>query len=134
MNYIMAFLVKHPLNGSLNMPKYDILHPDSLETKIGEFELSPMPGCPRVGISHGLIIFPEFRGKGLSKRTQGIREELAKQQGYVVLLSTTAVGNTPQEHRQEWNGAKTIATFFNSKTQNDVKLYMRHLYDWRQNL
>jgi len=119
---------------STEQMKYDILHPDVPSLRIGTFEMTPMPGCPRVGISHGLEIFPEFRGKGLSKRTQEVRDAFAKQSGFVVLISTTRCGNTPQEHRQEGNAAKVVASFYNNSTKHDVKLYVRHLYDWRQNL
>lgn len=113
--------------------KYFINHPETNEV-IGEYEFTSMPGCSRIGISHGLKIYPEFRGKGLSKQTQDIRDNKAKELGYIIILSTTAVGNAAQEHRQEWNCSKKVQWLFNDKTGHDVILYARHLYDWRQNL
>lgn len=111
-----------------------IKHPNNCAEIIGEFCMTPMPGCPRVGISHGLVIYPQYQKQGLSKKTQKQRDDLAIELGFIVIVSTTKVGNAAQEHRQEWNGAKCVNTFHNPATKHDVKLYTRHLHDWRQNL
>lgn len=96
---------------------------------VGRFDLTPIPGCSVVAISHHLSIDPEHRGKGLGKRAQQERLAMARSMGLQLLLATVVEGNKPQERILEGSGWKRVSHFDNPKTGNRVVLWSKNLTD-----
>ena len=93
------------------------------------YHLSPMPGCPIVGILHGTILFPEFRHKGIGTIAHAARLDAAKKKGYHTLLCTTKVDNTAETRILDKFKWKRVREFYNPCTGNTVILWMKHLTD-----
>lgn len=96
---------------------------------VGYYELDPMPGCSRVGISHGLQIFDNFRGRGFGTWAMGERLKKAKELGYEVLIATVVEGNVAEERILEKFKWRRVTVFNNLKTGHTVNLWMKHLND-----
>lgn len=97
--------------------------------QVGEYQLDPMPGCPRVGISHGLRIHEEHRGRGYGKQAMKDRLAKAKELGYDILLATVVSNNERQNAILSKNQWKRVREFTNMKTNHQVTLWMRHVSD-----
>lgn len=110
--------------------RYDLYNPAVQEGQpIGYYELGPMQGCPRVGISYGLHILPEFRKKGFAYRAMEDRMAQAKADGYEILLATVVEGNKPEEKTLEKYKWRRLTILNNLKTGHTVNLWMKHLND-----
>lgn len=96
---------------------------------VGEYQLDSMPGCSRICISHGLQIWPQYRGKGYATIAHQNRLKQAIELGYDVILATIVEGNKPQEHLLQKFGWKQITFFDNLKTQHRVYLWEKNLSD-----
>lgn len=103
--------------------------PVSKTNEIGSYELTPMAGCARVAISHGLKINPEHRGKGHGWRAMSERIDTAKQLGFEVLIATVVNGNLPEEKILRKFGWKEVTTFDNLKSGNNVNLWVKNIND-----
>lgn len=96
---------------------------------IGRYELSPLPGCKAVAVSHGLVIDPEYRRQGWGHKAMAERIEIAKSLGYQVLIATTEATNTPQQKILMKAGWKIARGFLNPRTGHDLTLWTKHLTD-----
>jgi RimJ/RimL family protein N-acetyltransferase len=96
---------------------------------VGEFKLSPLPGCAKICVSHGLKIYPEFQGKGFSTEAHKQRLALARHLGYRVIIATIVTTNKKQIHTLRKNHWKEVREFFNPKTGNNVTLWYKDLDD-----
>src|SRR5258708_22355432 len=96
---------------------------------IGSYEIDPMPGCPRVGISHGLVIYPEFRGKGNGTKAMEERIENARKLGYDVLIATVICGNIQEEKILRNFGWKEVTIFLNHTPMHDSTLWYKNISD-----
>ena len=95
--------------------------------EVGVYHLEPLSGCPAVGVSHGFLIFPEFRNKGYGSRAHAQRLERAKQDGYTVLIATVWNGNEKEIAILKKFGWHKIDSFHNYKTSHDVSIWTKHL-------
>lgn len=105
---------------------YDICIGDKV---VGRYELTNMPGCAKIGISHGLVIHPEHRGKGYATKAHAERLEQAKKLGYRYLMATIVEGNKPQMHLLRKFKWREHGTLFNEKTDHVVTLWIKDLCD-----
>jgi GNAT superfamily N-acetyltransferase len=94
---------------------------------VAEWSLDPMPGCPRVGISHGFQVYPERRGTGWASISMKERLKKAKELGFQMLLATVVEGNLPEEFVLRHHGWQQFGYLFNPVTQNTV-------YCWKKDL
>lgn len=106
--------------------KYEIRH---LGTLVGSYELTPMPGCSAVGVSHGLFIDPEWRRKGIGSDAMLERFTKAKELGFQCLICTTKVESVAQYKILTKTGWKLVRQFTNPKTGNEVRFWLKHLTD-----
>lgn len=89
-------------------------------------EISSLPGCSQIGISHTLFVPKEQRGKGEAKKVFQLRERLFFEKlGYDLMLCTVVSTNKAQIRLMETNGWAEIASFESSKTDNKVSLYCK---------
>lgn len=96
---------------------------------IGRYFLDPFPACPKIAVSHGLEIFPEYRRHGYGTQAQRDRQKLAILLGYDVLLATVKVGNIAEEKILSRSGWRQVTNFFNTASDHDVGLWMCNLKD-----
>jgi len=108
--------------------RFDILHANGL-FPVGSYEIDPMPGCPRVGISHALQINEGCRGIGYGTRAMDERIEKARELGYEVLIATVVAGNVAEEKILERFKWRPITTFDNLKTGHTVNLWVKNIND-----
>jgi RimJ/RimL family protein N-acetyltransferase len=104
---------------------------DGARVVIGSYSLDPLPGCPVIGVSHHLNIYPEWRGKGHGTQAMQERLDKAKELGFRILLCTvrTYPENTPQVKILRRFGWKICREFSNVKTHHNVTLYIKDLHD-----
>lgn len=94
---------------------------------VAVWSLDPMPGCPRVGISHGFEVFPEYQNQGYGKKSYQERIKKAKELGYTTLLATVVCGNVREEKILSRNKWISISRLYNPQTGNDVTLWKKDL-------
>jgi len=73
-----------------------------------KFVLTFMPGNRRVLISHGVEVFPGFRGKGLGTSMCEMREQVARLAGVTLLLATVRDENLAEVRVLEKCGWKRL--------------------------
>lgn len=93
----------------------------------GGCELTSLPGCAQVVVSHNAFILPALRGKGSGDRAHLLRLQLMRDMAYDYALCTVRMGNDAQEtilKRHDW---EELAKFKSSYTDNWVTLYGKNL-------
>jgi RimJ/RimL family protein N-acetyltransferase len=97
--------------------------------EVGHFELTAMPGCPKVAISHGLNIAVSCRGLGYGRAAMEDRIRQARELGFQLLMCTVVVGNSAQEKIMARYQFRPVSTFDNATTGNKVVLYYKNITD-----
>jgi hypothetical protein len=95
---------------------------------IARFQLSMMPGCCGICVSTDSFVFPDYRGKGIGTILNQLRQDIARTEGYSVMLCTDVVTNEAQRkllRKERW---LDLFTFRNRRTDNEVALTMKALY------
>jgi hypothetical protein len=93
-------------------PKVDII----------SFNLTEMPHCCGLIVSHGVYVGYSFENKGIGKAIHECRLQIMRDLGYSCAICTDENGNTPQEKilkRFKW---KTVHTFLNDNSDNEVNI------------
>lgn len=85
----------------------------------GYFSLSVYPGNRAILISHNMYISKTFRGLGIAKFLQDLKEEAAVKSKYSLMRCTTTEDNTAENHILETYGWKKIKEFKNKRSGND---------------
>lgn len=105
--------------------------PDNYKTRIVDFSLTQMPGCCGILISHNVYVGKSFEGKGVNSFLQGIREKIAKENGYTSLMCTTTSENKAEVHILEKYGWSCVDKFVNKRTGNTVLTYTKKVNNAR---
>lgn len=105
---------------------YRLLSGDN-HISIADFSLTQLPGCCGILVSHSSCIGSEFRKKGLGNLLHELRIELAKLNGYTILLCTDVVGNVHQKKILDKFGWESIFQFRNKRTNNWVEISVKDL-------
>lgn len=87
---------------------------------LASFKLYPMIGCCGICVSTQAFVNPSFRGRGLGTLMNSIRIDIARYNGYSLLLCTDIEKNEPQRKILKSNGWKDIHKFINKRTQNTI--------------
>lgn len=98
--------------------------PNSL---FGQFKLAPMPGCCGVVVSTESYIVPTYRGSAFSESFHAIKEHVAKQLGYSLMLATIQTRNIPEivgASKAKW---KIVHCFRNKRTTNDIGVALKEI-------
>lgn len=95
--------------------------------RFGEFTLCPMPGCCGVVVSTATKIAHPFVGKKLSKHMHKLKEHVALELGYSLMLSTTVSSNAPQVAGATKANWLVLEEFKNSRTGNELLLMSKRL-------
>lgn len=96
---------------------FDVVHAS------GHFTLTVMPGNRRVLISSNSTIKTSEQGRGLGRKMLNLREDIAKEAGFNLLLATVRNDNAIEIHLLETSGWKR---FTNRDT--GVSLWGKELY------
>ena len=86
--------------------------------ELGSFYFSPMPGCCGIVISHDTFLNKNYRGTDVSDAFRKIKNELAKELGYTVMIATTQMTNLPGVGNMMKSKYKIPLTFTNKRTNN----------------
>lgn len=91
------------------------------------FEMTQLPGCCGVCVSHGAWVNTQFRGKGLGTALNQLRKNIARANGYGLLICTDLRNNLNQRKVLKVNGWADLTSFINPKTSNKVIVSSYHL-------
>ena len=94
---------------------------------VANFSLKELHGCCGILVSYHTMIHPDYRGKGIANFLLEIKEDIARFNGYSVLLCTTTRDNAIEQHLLEKNGFTSNTKFDNKRTGNTVLMYSKIL-------
>lgn len=87
-------------------------------------EITTLPGCSQVGVSHSVFALPDVRGKRFGSATNRHRQETAF--GYLAydyMLCTVESTNLVQKNILTQNGWMFLDQFISRKTGHTVELW-----------
>lgn len=87
---------------------------------IGQFRFSSLPGCPGIVVSHGTFLNKNTRGQGLSDDFRKLKERLAKELGYSVMIATVDLSNIPGVGNLMKSKYDICKTFRNGRSDHEV--------------
>lgn len=90
-------------------------------------EITTLPGCTQVAVSHGVYVRASERGQGRGQKANDERQQFMKDHGYDYALCTVDAANAAQNAVMAKNGWKQLDTFLSSKTGHTVHLYGKTL-------
>ena len=103
---------------------FHIFHGTAL---IANFTLSFLYGCKGILASHGVMVSPEYRGKGLARKLKPIKDRVAKDLQVSVLLATVREDNAAElKVIDDW---QHLDTFTNIKTGNKVGIHIKKIQE-----
>lgn len=100
---------------------------ENYKSVVAVFSLSELPGCCGVLVSHHTNIYPQYQGKGINSFLQGIKERIAKDNGYTTLMATVTSDNTTEIHILTKYGWLPRDSFKNKRTGNTVITFTKHI-------
>lgn len=95
--------------------------------EIGQSTFSPLPGNSDIIVSHGLLIFSEYRGKGLAKIFQELRTFFAKSLKMSKIIATVNIENLPQVFSAKDAGWKFGSAFSSKQSGHKISLIEKDL-------
>jgi GNAT superfamily N-acetyltransferase len=94
---------------------------------IAHFTLSFLYGCKGILISHNMLVSPSFRGQGIAKKLQPIKDKVAKDLKVSVLLATVKDDNAAEKSViKDW---QHLDTFTNIRTGNKVGIHIKKIQE-----
>lgn len=88
-------------------------------------EITSLPGCSQIAVSHSVFVPVKSRGTGLGKAAHSKRLKVIKDLGYDVAICTVDLSNIAQVKILQANGWKCAFMFNSSKTSNDVGIFVK---------
>lgn len=92
------------------------------KTTYAKWSLKQLPGCCGVCVSYHALVNENYRRKGLGTLLNKLRQQMAWEAKYTILLCTDIISNTPQQKILNKHSWKTLLEFQNRKTKNKVEL------------
>lgn len=97
------------------------------EELLFSFEFADISGQCGAIISTDTSILNEYRNKGVGTELQSLKERIAKDLGYSAILATTRASNSAETRVLEKTGWKSVSSFINSRTSNQVLVWIKKL-------
>lgn len=95
------------------------------QSHIANFTLSFLYGCKGILVSHDMLVSPQYRGQGIAKKLQPIKERVAKDLQVSVLLATVREDNLAEKAViKDW---QHLEVFNNVKTNSDIGLHIKKI-------
>lgn len=95
----------------------------NIEGVIGE--ISDLPGCPQIAVSHYVFMRDGQKGQGKGQVAHKERIKLSQELGYDYILCTVISTNELEKHILKKNGWKKLDSFKSSKSKNEVEIWGR---------
>lgn len=94
-------------------------------------ELTTLPGCSQVVVSHAVYVPKDRRGQGVGYTSNIKRQRLAFDElGYDAMICTVISTNLPQKKVLEKAGWSCLTRFTSSNTGHDVELWFIKKGEW----
>lgn len=100
---------------------------DHSEIEIGQTYMSPMPGCCGIVVSHNTSLNSGSRHTGMSDAFRSLKEKMAKELGYGVMIATTQMSNIPAVGNFFKSKYKFVDTFTNPRTHNLIGIGIKKI-------
>lgn len=110
----------------LSSGSYDLRVPDQAAL-VARFEMIPMINCCGIVVSTRAYVAPAFEGKGLGTLLNSLRIDMARAEGYGVILCTDVTSNEKQRKILAKNGWRDIHRFVNPRTKNLIAISVVNL-------
>jgi hypothetical protein len=98
-----------------------------LKDMYGRFTFATLPGNCGIVVSTDTWIAEKWRRQGSAARLHKIKDIIARQLGYSLMLSTTISTNMPQVVSAAKAGWKFVDHFKNGRTNNQCLIGIKHL-------
>lgn len=86
-------------------------------------ELTSLPGCSQIVVSHGVFVARNERRKGLGTTAGLARRKLIAELGYDLMLCTVDASNSAQLAVLGKTGWHQLTSFISSKTGHTLELW-----------
>lgn len=96
---------------------------------VAAFCLNQLDGCCGVCVSYHAGVSMAYRNRGIGSLLNQMRQQIAWNWGYTVILCTDRCDNECQEKILSRNAWDRMMTFCNRRTGNDVSIYAKNLSD-----
>ena len=106
-------------------PTFYIRYEDNVPT--ARFRLRKMPYCSAIVILCNLEVFPEYRGKGISKSIFEFVEDEAKRLRYSAVICTDVATNAPMRKCLSKHNWTDVFSTKNTNTGNMIYLTIKDL-------
>jgi hypothetical protein len=97
------------------------------EIKVGHTYMTPLPGCCGIVVSHCTSLTEMTRHSGLSNPFRELKEKIAKDMGYTMMLATTDMANIPAVGNFFKSKYKFVDTFINKRTNHLIGIGLKRL-------
>lgn len=97
------------------------------EIEIGQFYLSPMPGCCGIVVVHGMYLNQKTRSRGLSDPVRKLKTDLCKALGYSQMIATTRMDVIPAVGNFFKSKYNIVKTFTNRRTNNLLAIGLKDI-------
>lgn len=94
---------------------------------VASFQLHPMINCCGICVSTQAMVQADFRNRGIGTLLNSFRIDVARHNGYGLLLCTDVMGNEHQRKVLRANGWKDVHEFVNPRTSNRVAISVINL-------
>ena len=95
--------------------------------EFGACEVTTLPGCPQVAVSHSVFVRPEHRGKGHGSGNHLARLKRYKELHYDCVICTVAATNVREQAILKKNGWKCLSEFHSTNTGHGVQIWSINL-------
>lgn len=90
---------------------------------IARFSLSFLYGCKGILVSHNMLVSPSYRGKGIAKKLQPIKDRVAKDLMVSILIATVKDDNVAEKKViKDW---QHLDSFLNRRTGNKIGIHLK---------
>ena len=96
---------------------------------IATFCLCQLPGCCGVCVSYHTQVYAPYQHRGFGKLLMKLKEQLAYDNGYAIMLATDKIRNTYQQKIFTASNWDRVAEFKNRRSGNEVGVHVRKLAD-----
>lgn len=93
------------------------------------FTLSQLAGCCGACVSSGAYVALTARGRGIGTFFNKVRQRIARELGYGIMICTDVESNEPQQKILDNTGWESVYKWTNPRTRNALEMRVVHLAD-----
>lgn len=94
---------------------------------IAKFQLSFLPGCKGIIVSHALEVSEDYRQRGIANALMAVKILMASELGAAKLIATVVKDNSVQRKLMNRHGWELLEQFKNKRTGNTVLVFDRDI-------